>query len=45
MDKFIIKGGRRLTGSIRVSGAKNVAMKLPLLGLLTNQPIKGIFET
>lgn len=39
MDKFIVKGGKKLSGRIRVSGAKNVAMKLPLLGLLTQKPI------
>lgn len=39
MDKFIVKGGKKLTGTIKVSGAKNVAMKTPLLGLLTDKPI------
>lgn len=39
MDKFIIKGGNRLTGEIKVSGAKNVAMKVILAGLLTDREI------
>ena len=39
MDKFVISGGNKLCGEIKVSGAKNVAMKVILTGLLTNQPI------
>lgn len=39
MDKFIIHGGNKLRGEIKVSGAKNVAMKVILAGLLTNEPI------
>ena len=39
MEKFIIEGGRKLTGEISVSGAKNVAMKVLLTGLLTSKPI------
>lgn len=40
MDKFIIHGGKKLTGSIHTSGAKNVAMKVILAGLLTDVPIR-----
>jgi UDP-N-acetylglucosamine 1-carboxyvinyltransferase len=39
MDKFIISGGRKIVGEIKVSGAKNVAMKVILVGLLTSKPI------
>lgn len=39
MDKFIIKGGNRLEGEISVSGAKNVAMKVILAGILTDKPL------
>lgn len=39
MDKFIVHGGKRLEGEIKVSGAKNVSMKVILAGLLTDKPI------
>lgn len=39
MDKLKIIGGNKLTGEIKVSGAKNVAMKVILAGLLTDEPI------
>lgn len=39
MEKFIITGGSKLVGEIKVSGAKNVAMKVILAGLLTDKPI------
>jgi UDP-N-acetylglucosamine 1-carboxyvinyltransferase len=39
MDKFIIKGGVKLRGKIDVSGAKNVAMKVILAGILTDKPL------
>ncbi|MBM3283030.1 UDP-N-acetylglucosamine 1-carboxyvinyltransferase [Candidatus Gottesmanbacteria bacterium] len=39
MDRFIILGGNKLSGQIKVSGAKNVAMKAILAGLLTDKPI------
>lgn len=34
MDKFVIKGGRRLQGEIRVSGSKNAALPLLASSLL-----------
>lgn len=40
MEKLIVVGGRKLRGCITVSGAKNVAMKVILTGLLTSKPIK-----
>lgn len=39
MDKFIIKGQRNLKGEVTVSGAKNVAMKVILAGLLTDEKL------
>jgi len=39
MDKLKIIGGNKLTGEIKVSGAKNVAMKVILAGLLTDKQI------
>lgn len=39
MERFVIEGGNRLIGEIKVSGAKNVAMKAVLVGLLTQEPI------
>lgn len=39
MDAFIVEGGNPLRGDVTVSGAKNVAMKVMLSGLLTDQPI------
>ena len=39
MDAFVIKGGRRLSGRIRVGGAKNAALPLMAAALLTDEPI------
>lgn len=39
MQKFIVKGGSKIEGEITVSGAKNVAMKVVLAGLLTDKKI------
>ena len=39
MQKIIIKGGRKLTGSIFVSGAKNVALKAMVAACLTDQEV------
>jgi UDP-N-acetylglucosamine 1-carboxyvinyltransferase len=39
MDKIIIRGGRRLSGSIPVSGAKNSALTLLPCALLTEEPL------
>jgi UDP-N-acetylglucosamine 1-carboxyvinyltransferase len=39
MDRFRIRGGRRLEGSVRVSGAKNAALPALAASLLTDQPI------
>ncbi len=39
MEKFIVSGGKPLKGSIRVGGAKNVAMKVIIAGLLTDETL------
>jgi len=40
MDKIVIEGGFPLNGEIAVSGAKNSAIKLMAVCLLTDQPVK-----
>ena len=37
MEKFIIHGGRKLSGEIKVNGAKNAALKILAASLLTDQ--------
>ncbi|MCL6481917.1 MAG: UDP-N-acetylglucosamine 1-carboxyvinyltransferase [Firmicutes bacterium] len=39
MDKFLIRGGARLEGEIRISGAKNAALPAMAAALLTDQPV------
>jgi UDP-N-acetylglucosamine 1-carboxyvinyltransferase len=39
MDKFVIRGGNPLRGTIRVSGAKNAALPAMAAALLTEEPI------
>src|SRR6267143_2296501 len=39
MDKFVIKGGRPLTGEIPVSGSKNSALPALAAALLTSEPV------
>jgi UDP-N-acetylglucosamine 1-carboxyvinyltransferase len=39
MDRIRIRGGRRLSGEIPVSGAKNAALKLMASSLLTAEPL------
>lgn len=39
MAKFIIRGGRRLTGTVRLAGAKNSISKLLVASLLTDEPM------
>ena len=39
MDKIIIRGGRRLSGTVPVSGAKNAALTLLPCALLTDEPL------
>ncbi len=40
MDTIHIRGGRRLSGSIPISGAKNAALPLMTAALLTAEPVK-----
>lgn len=40
MDKFIIKGGKTLSGRIRCSGAKNAALPILAATLLTEDPVE-----
>jgi UDP-N-acetylglucosamine 1-carboxyvinyltransferase len=39
MDKFIIRGGARLSGRLSVNGSKNAALPLMAAALLTDQPV------
>ena len=39
MEKIVIKGGKKLTGSIFVSGAKNVALKALVAACLTDEEV------
>lgn len=39
MEKFIIKGGRRLKGEVSVSGSKNVALKALVAACLTDEKV------
>lgn len=39
MDSFVIHGGRRLEGSIRVKGSKNASLPLMAAALLTDEPV------
>src|SRR5512142_2016185 len=39
MDKFVIRGGNPLVGTVRVSGAKNAALPAMAAALLTDQPV------
>jgi UDP-N-acetylglucosamine 1-carboxyvinyltransferase len=39
MDKFVIKGGRPLTGAIPTSGSKNSALPALAAALLTSEPV------
>lgn len=38
MDKFVIKGGRRLTGEVEISGAKNAALAIIPAAILSDGP-------
>lgn len=39
MDRILIRGGRRLSGQIPISGAKNAALTLLPCSLLTDEPL------
>ena len=38
MDKIIIHGGRKLKGSVRISGSKNAVLPILVASLLTDEP-------
>lgn len=40
MDKLLIRGGARLSGTIRVSGAKNSALPILAATLLASEPVR-----
>ena len=39
MEKFVINGGRKLDGSVKVSGAKNVVLKALVAACLTDEEV------
>jgi UDP-N-acetylglucosamine 1-carboxyvinyltransferase len=39
MDKLLIRGGRRLDGELRISGAKNAALPILAATLLADEPV------
>ncbi len=39
MDVFVIEGGRKLNGTIRINGSKNAALPLMTAALLTDEPL------
>ncbi len=39
MDRFVIEGGRRLDGTVRINGSKNAALPLMAASLLSDQPV------
>ena len=39
MDKFVIRGGNPLLGTVRVSGAKNAALPAMAASILTDEPV------
>jgi UDP-N-acetylglucosamine 1-carboxyvinyltransferase len=40
MDKIVVEGGRRLSGEVEASGAKNSALPLIFASLLTDEPCR-----
>src|SRR2546423_12255818 len=39
MDKFVIRGGNPLVGTVRISGAKNAALPAMAAAILTEEPV------
>ena len=39
MQKFVITGGRPLSGTVRIAGAKNGVLKMMAAAVLTDQPV------
>jgi hypothetical protein len=42
MDRFVIEGGRRLDGTVRINGSKNASLPLMAAGLLTDSPSRCV---
>ena len=40
MDRFKIEGGRRLEGTVRISGSKNASLPAMAAALLTSEPVR-----
>jgi UDP-N-acetylglucosamine 1-carboxyvinyltransferase len=40
MQKFVITGGSPLSGTVRIAGAKNAALKMMAAAALTDQPVR-----
>ena len=39
MDMFVVRGGRRLRGRVRVSGSKNAALPIMAAAILADGPV------
>ena len=39
MDKIIVRGGKPLAGEVKISGAKNSALKIMAASILTSEPV------
>ncbi|MBP7671014.1 UDP-N-acetylglucosamine 1-carboxyvinyltransferase [Candidatus Gracilibacteria bacterium] len=39
MSKFIVRGGKKLVGRVKISGSKNAALPIICAALLTDQPV------
>ena len=46
MEHFLVRGGRKLEGSIRVQGAKNAVLPILAAAILTEErvPLEGVPE-
>lgn len=44
MSKFIVRGGNRLTGSVKVSGAKNSVLPIIAASLLAEEGVSVIVD-
>lgn len=44
MSKFIVRGGKRLTGSVKVSGAKNSVLPIIAASLLGEEGVSTIID-
>ena len=40
MDKLIVEGGHRLSGSVNISGSKNASLPILAAALLTDEPVR-----